>query len=340
MNAEQLISIHLETYRSMRRELGEDNDDVAAFYAKLKDMIIVEAYFMRSIRYLVKDDEMSGFVLYIDKFIKNIVDNYDGSRGYFMPYLKESLEKRALSYLEDHMCTVNMQRSCIEFQSAGYMSVAQPSPEEAFFIKEEELEAKTRQSRRFGILSRLCARNPIRRKKLFIFFCTMVPYLSRDVIDRFCESINCDRRQTLVIVNRLCSIYEQEESHRYSKSYLSRMVDYHWAKILEHEGHARVSSKPEKSVAMAEFHRIRLKESLSGMNNAKMNIPYSIVADVLNTDPTTVALYVMHSKHLLEKVLSSSPAGSRCRSFESGQEELPLFKPFSVFGIDAAGIPA
>jgi hypothetical protein len=168
----------------------------------------------------------------------------------------------------------------------------------------------------------------------------MVPFLSANVIDRFCEAINCDRKQTMTIARELCRIQQEEEQNRYSRSYISRMVDYHWAKILEYEGHAMISLDPELQKSKADYHRTLLSGFQKGMDKAKMNVTYSIVARILNMDSTTVASYVMHSKHLLEKVLTTSPSRNMNRFIRKGNGELSRFMPFEVFGISHTEKPA
>ena len=312
MYPEQLISIHLETYRSLCTNLGKDNEETARLYSKLKEMVIVEIYFMKSLRYLLKEEDIGDFVIYVNDDIQGIIDNYEGSRGFFMAYLKESMERRALSFLGQRMQKVNMRRAFLKFGDVDTLCLG-----------------KTK----ISILQYLCAQHPARRKKLYTFFCTLSPFLSLNVIERFCEAINCDKRQTMSITRKLTSIQRKENMSRYSRSYQTNKVDYHWSKILEYEGHAMIAMDPETLKEKADYHRALLRDSLEGMIRSKMNVSYSVVARILNLDPTTVASYVMQSKHLLEKVISSSPPRSMLRLMRKGNRILPRFMPFEVFGI-------
>ena len=340
MNSEQLISIHLEAYRSLCASLGKDNEESVRLYSKLKDMIVVEIYFMKSIRCLLKEEEMAGFVIFVNDDIRTILDNYKGSRGCFMTYLKESMEHRAMSYLDLQMQTVNMRRAFLEFKGAGSFYIDEKTPEDMLCVSETASEQRVKQMQRFNMIRYMCIMNPVRRKKLFTFFCTIVPFLSLNIIDRFCETINCDRKQALAIAGRLCLIHEKEDHSRYSRSYQKRMVDYHWAKILEYEGHAMIALDPDSQKAKADYHRALLKESLSGLIKSKMNVNYSVVAGILNLDPTTVALHVLHSKQMLERILVSSPPRNMIRLAKRGNRELPRFMPFEVYGIRKTEKPA
>ena len=333
MYPEQLISIHLEAYRTLCTSLGKENDEAVRLYSKLREMVIVEIYFMKSLRYLLKDEEIGDFVIYVNDDIQGIIDNFEGSRGFFMNYLKESMERRAMSFLGQRMQQVNMRRAFMEFKGTGTLYIDQKTPEDMLCVSETASEQREKRNTKISMLRYLCAQNPIRRKKLYTFFCTLSPFLSLNVIERFCEAINCDKRQTMAITRKLCSIQRKEDQHRYSRSYQTRKVDYHWSKILEYEGHAMIATNPDKLKDKADYHRALLRNSLEGMIRSKMNVNYSVVAGILNLDPTTVASYVMQSKHLLEKVLSTSPPRSMHRFMRKGNGALSRFMPYEVFGI-------
>lgn len=334
MNAEQQIVFHLQSYLSLSNKLGEDDPRVVDAFGKLRDLIIVEVYFMKAIRYLLKDEEMSGFVIYIDGDIKTMVHRYRENRGPFYPYLKETMEKRALSYLRDKMRIANIQRTCVDIQSSYSMAVAE-SPEEILSNREADAEYRHERKYNMKMLSYFCQQNPSRVKKLFVFLCTLMPFLSADVIDRFCSTLNCDRNQTLVISDCLDEIRKIYDKSRSSKAHMTKMINIHWAKIIENENLARLSLNPEKPKMMADFHRSKLNEVIKGFKKAKMNIPYRIVGKLVNLDPTTVGLYVMHSKHILNRVLKVQPSRSMLKSFKNDDKKLPRFEPFKEFGIES-----
>lgn len=302
-------------------------------YSQLRDMLIVEIYFMSSLRELLNEDEMSGFVLFINDDLDGIINSFRRNRGHFYPYLKEALENRAMAYLNLKLKAISMHRSYLEFYNPYSMNVAEQTAEDVYFIKEAAREERRNKALMFNELRYMCSRVKSRRKKLFTFFCTIVPFLSRDVIDAFCESINCDREQTLIIAQRLCLIQERENENRYSKCYLSKMVDFHWAKILEYEGHAEIALNPDIYKKKADFNRKRLKESLKSFFNAKMNTSYAAVASLLNLDTRTVATYVLYAKRILNRVISDAQLIDETKQPRFKQNRLPRFEPFRVFGI-------
>ena len=333
MTGEQLISLNLKTYLSMKKQYGKDNPDVMKLYGKLKDMIIVEIYFMEDLRTLLDEEEMSGFVLFANDALDDIISCFRSNKGHFFPYLKESLENLAMAYLSRKLKAITMYKSYTEFYNTYPMNVAENNPEELYLLKENAREERRNKALMFNALRYLCSRVKSRRKKLFTFFCTIIPFLSRDVIDRFCESINCDREQTLIIAQRLNMIQELENNNRYSKYYLSKMVDFHWAKILEYEGHAKIALEPEIYKKKADLNRKRLKESLKSFFNAKMNTSYAAVASLLNLDPATVASYVMYAKQILTRVISDAKIIEETKHPRFKDNKLTRFEPFRVFGI-------
>ena len=333
MTGEQLISLNLKNYLSMKKLYGKDNPEVVKLYGKLKDMIIVEIYFMQDLRMTLDVEEMSGFVLFINDDLDSIISSYRSNRGRFFPYLKESLENLAMAYLKRKNKALTMYISYTEFYTDYPVNVAENNPEEMYFLKESSREERKNKALMFNALRYMCSRVKSRRKKLFTFFCTIISFLSRDVIDRFCESINCDREQTLIIAQHLSRIQEKENNNRYSKSYLSKMVDFHWAKILEYEGHAKIALYPEIYRKKADLNRKRLKESLRSFFNAKMNTSYAAVASILNLDPGTVASHVMYAKQILERVISDAKVIEETKHPRFKDNKLTRFEPFRVFGI-------
>ena len=118
---------------------------------------------------------------------------------------------------------------------------------------------------------------------------------------------------------------------------MSRMADFHWEKVMENEGKARIMLKAQEPRRLAEYHREKHGEALKGLHNAKMNVSYRTIAAILNLTPETVALYVMHAKHILQRTLEETPTKRMVARFESGEIRLPRFEPFSEFGIGAHG---
>ena len=184
------------------------------------------------------------------------------------------------------------------------------------------------QTLRLKLLSFKCC------KKLFIFLCTLMPFLSVDVLDRFCLALNCDRRQTKAISKYLDEVQKNNDRSRASKAYMARVTDYHWSKILENESNAHFLNDAKAKNAAA-FHREKLKIALEGSKSAKMNVPYRIIGKLMHLDPVTVGLYVLHSKHILGRIINRPPKG-----LDKKNVSLPRFEPFREFGIETLNKPA
>ena len=333
MNSEQMITAYLDSYRSLCRQLGQDDPRVVEAFGKLRDLIIVEIYFMKPIRYLISDEEMSGFVIFVIDDIKCITDKYIKSIGPFLTFLGDAMEKRAFTYLAELSRQRSTHRTYLQFQSIYSLAVSEKSPENVCLAREEAAETRKDRACSLQKLRYLCDQNPDRVRKLFTFLCTLMPFVSIDVIDSFCTALNCDRSQTLIICERIKAIQSRDDVHRRSRYHMSKVTDFHWEKILENEGKARTSLNAEGHRKKADFHRDKLQQALSGFKNAKMNVPYRTICAVLNMSQSEVALYVMHAKHLLVKVLSESPTKRMLDRFRSGEIRLPRFEPFLEFGI-------
>ncbi len=340
MDAEQVLSEYMDRYRNLVIELGRDASETKETLHKLKDLVVVEAYFMKSVRLLLDDDEMAGFILYIDRDMQTVFDLYRPQKGEFLPYLRESMENKALNYKESLSRGRNIRTSYIRFNSVQSMAVSESSPEDILIATEEKAQQSLETGRTVDCLRRMCLQNPTRTAKLFVFFCTLLPFLSVDIIDGFCSALNIDRRQTFAIADYLCQMQEIENGSRYSKVYLQRALEYHWTKVLELDAHARNSLNPKPLQEKADFHRKRHLESIDRYKEAKMNIPYSIVGELLNMATSKVSLCVLHSKNMLQKAILECDKKPSRRMARVKDRSLPRFEPFLVFGINLIDRPA
>ena len=206
MTAQQVLCQYVDKYVQLSSRYGADSDQVEEFYGKLKDLLLVELYFMKSVRLIVSEDELSGFVLYVENKLKDIVNSYRPEISSFMPYFKHMMEYRALSYLAE-----TRKRNLTDYAYESYYisfmeEAAECSPEDAYMNALESLDIEKKRKKLREKLRYVCFCRPSRRRNLFIFLCTLLPYLSYDAVDDFCMTLNCDRDQTFAIADYLSSV--------------------------------------------------------------------------------------------------------------------------------------
>ena len=337
MTAQEVLSEYVDKYRQLFLHPDADSGKVTEVFCKLRDLLLVELYFMKSIRMLVREEEMSGFVIYIEKKLRRIVDSYRPDKSEFLPYFRHVMEYRALSYLEE-----NRKRRLVACAYESYYmhhaeEVAERSPEE-IYMEELEKRENDREQRKLTVrLRHVCACRPSRRKNLFIFLCTLLPHLSSDAIDDFCRILNCNKDQTFAIAEHLCSLQSESVMTRGSRMYSKNRRDYFWMRKMEMEYTFDRSDRQDETLS-GNLRRIMNIISNLEADRRKMNVEYSVLGRVLNMEPGQIANAVYSSRKLLSIVLGDGPQegyiGKEARAV-SGRKaaRLDRFEPFKAFGI-------
>lgn len=335
MTAKEVLSDYVDEYIRLSSRLGANSRKTTEVFGKLRELMIVEIYFMKSVRMIIKEEDLSGFVLFVENKLRDIVDSFKPGKSEFMTYFKHVMEYRAFNYLEKNrrrMLTAYAYE-CYYMQFAE--EVAERNPEEIYLEEIEKMENARTQKKLKDKLKHCCVCRPSRRKNLFIFLCTILPYLSRDAIDDFCKVLNCSREQTFAIAEHLYSIQVGTEPNRCSREYLRNRKDYLWMRKMEMEYSFEHSDKHNETL-LDNIRRIREMLSNIETDRRKMNVEYPVLGRLLNLDPGSIANAVYSSKKLLSAILDgNAPDGMKRKPMK-----LDRFEPFRVFGITEIKISA
>lgn len=340
MTAEETLIDYVDTYLLLVQKYGPKAECVKRHYDKLKDILIVEIYFLKSVRMIVTDDEMAGFVIYIEKHLKTIVEAYRPYHGAFPNYLRRIMELRSLNYVE----TVLKRRSIADFYTRNYMPyvecVAESGSDSGLYRRDELLQEDSIRTRAMNRLRYFCAKRPTRRRSLFVLLCTQITSLSVATIDTFCEVLNCDKNQTFAIAD---FIYENEIRCPTTKcrAYYEQKRDKHWSRMMECESRIRTSLHPERYERKLRKHRNIFRAQLEELRSQKLHVPYSLVGEILNIDRIKVSSEVFRAKEILELANSDvintwdGPMGilSNVSDETLRNSRISRFEPFKVFNI-------
>jgi len=340
MDAEELLNEYVNKYLFMLSRNGVRDRRVREQYLKLKDLILVEIYFMKNVRIIVTDDEMSGFILYIDRFLQNITESYKPYHGSFLNYLSRIMELRALTYMGDVLKCKRITGSYTRNYLPYVESVVEGGADKAIDRMEERDREEQARRRAMGRLRYFCAKRPKRRRSLFVFLCTQMPNLSVDTIDVFCEALNCDKDQTFAIADFL---YENTtfSEKKGSRIFLEQRRDHYWTKLLETEAKARRSTDKEAYRKKLCFHREKFITESENLKNASQHVPYSLIGELLNMDRVRVSSEVYWAKEILELAMAESiqpcdgPMGILANMPDEVMHNFKIskFEPFRVFKI-------
>ena len=298
MNPEELLLHHAREYLSLSEEYGPDASCVNEQFRKLRDLLIVEIYFMNSVRSILSDDEMSGFVLYVEGGLRTMIDSFDPKREYIMPFLRHNMENRALSYLESER-----RRKCFNSPFASRFLAIEPEypgPEDLLPGFKDVISSEM-QEKAIDRLRYICYENPSKQKHLFIFLCTILPHATPEMIDNFCGVLNIDKEQTFTIADYLYDI-SKGEGKRSPREYLKDRRNFYLMRRIELESHLRYSLYPERIKSKLKYQDEQLANINKEISHKKMNIQYQLLSEVLGIESSYIATAVYRSKKVLELV--------------------------------------
>ena len=325
MNSEEVLNAHVARYLSLSAQHGQADEDVAACYRELKSLIVVELYFMKSVRRIITDDEMSGFVIFMEDRIQKIVDSYCIEKGPFLPFLKHAAENSACTYAERLNRRKRISQAEIQHHRPFMERISEPSAEYTALRKQERLEEERSRRRDLRALKAACARRPNYQRAIFIFMVTLIPFLSATVIDRICETLNYDKKQTYAIADYLSLTMESDGRQRYSRAYMMNQRDNAWMHILNLEAMASTSEDEEMQASMR-FQKGRIEAMNKSIRSSGMHVDYTTLGELLNMENRDISQAVFNAKRLLMQIST--------KGRHKGTDKQPKrFLPFQVFGI-------
>ncbi len=340
--ADQILEEHAGQYHSLLIDKGKDSEQVIDEYRKLKTLIQVEIYFMESVRSIVTDEEMSGFILYMDdEKLHYVVDAFNPCRGSFISYLTFAMERRAIDYMRVQTRKKRIQSSYLlnylPYEYDNYMSkIAEESPLYGDFAEEDE-DKNDKPLPSQDKIRALCSASPTTQKRLFIFLCVYMPFLSLVQIEKFCDLLGFNKEQTFTLAERLYKATEEKQPRRLRVNERFReRRDLFWGKTVELETliHRFASLDSEDPRILSLKRRLlRYKQGIEkgfdNRNKPKLRMEYPILGQVLHLSPSYIATAVYHSRHVIEMVMTQQDDTQSLIEVPNPKD----FRPFEVFRI-------
>ena len=91
MDSEELLLEQARLYIGLSGDPCADPERIEREFMKLKDMVIVEIYFMKAVRAIITNDEMSGFILFVEKDLRAMIDAFDPERSCMLAFLRHCM---------------------------------------------------------------------------------------------------------------------------------------------------------------------------------------------------------------------------------------------------------
>ena len=187
MTAEEVLSDRARRYIEMTERYGRTAQCVAETFNELRELTIIEVYFMKSVRSLLSVEEMSGFVIYAEGHVDRIINSYSDERGEYPVFLRCVMERLALNYLRMKNSRERICSSYVRYYLPYSGPVFTAGPEEDLIRPELIAETDERCSPVAERLRYMCSKRPGRQMKLFIFLCTEVVGQSTSQSDDYCR---------------------------------------------------------------------------------------------------------------------------------------------------------
>ncbi len=327
-------------------------------YRSIRNLCLVRVYTQPSIRKLIPEDEMSGFILELDSNLKAILFKYDPLKLDFDVYLKKAAEFKALNYL-----TAKMKRDRLE--TVALRTHMNETYEDKWEIDWENL---LQDDELFGIgnqkaihtLRYMCSERPNFQKRLFIFVCTVLLSIPSTMLEKLCSSFGFDFTQTLVVNECIHEELEDTGKIHDRDMYVSkRNRNWSWLMYYQNQFVAEGNNAPDEYEKQLIKEKIDLyKERMSTANNRlagkRSKVGYPVISKILGIPEGTISSSVFTVKNLLKAILMDenefnenetalgpkAPNGLLSMIEESKEHEiisLALFKPFETFNIEHDG---
>lgn len=324
-------------------------------YRYIRNLCLVRVYNQHSIRKLIPEDEMSGFIIEMDSMLKAILFKYDPQKLDFDVYLRKTAEFKAFNYL-----TAKAKRDRLE--AVAFKTHMNETYEDKW---ETDWENMLQDDELFGIgnqkaihtLRYMCSERPNFQKRLFIFVCTTLVSIPTTMLEKLCSSFGFDFTQTL-IVNE-CIHEELEDSGKVQDRDLyvcKRNRNWSWLMYYQNQFAAEGNNAPDEYEKQLIKEKIDLYKGRMDMANNRLigkrpKAGYQVISRVLGIPEGTVSSSVFTVRNILEAILldenefnenetafgPKAPNGLLSMIEESKEHEivnLALFKPFETFNIE------
>jgi len=363
-NKEQLPEM-VQKLIKLYKKNKQESRHMLELYEEIRNICLVELYNYYPIRKIL-GEEMSGFLLYFESHLKSLLTGYDTKKAPFEVYLKRFAEFKAHNYLysirkKNRRDSAILKTHCEDFFKENWDG----DLVETYSNSEEMFEGGN--LRAIQTLRYICSKRISFQKRIFIFMCTLLPFMSINMIEHLCREFNFDVYQTLT-VNELIYDQIQNSTKRDMKDIYTQKRNDYWSKIvfLQSEFASEGVSAPceeEKEKLRNSFEMYKYRKNIANnrIKEEKNKVDYNILSRILDIPVGTISSTTYTVKNIMEAILkdekgeefptiaehgllsiifeaqivSKTKTQKKVKIKHVGQ--LPVFKPLEVFGISIKG---
>lgn len=340
----------VQRFMALNGKNPTETQHMGRLYRSIRDLCLVMVYNQHSIRKLIPEDEMSGFIIEMDSTLKTILSKYDPQKLDFDMYLKRAAEFKAFNYL-----TAKTKRDRLE--AGALRNHMNEAYEDKWETNWEEL---LHDDRLLGIgnqkaihaLRYMCSERPSFQKRLFIFVCTTLVSIPSYMVEKLCSSFGFDFIQTLIVNECIHEELENTGKTQDRELYVyKRNRNWSWLMYYQNQFAAEGLNAPDEYERQLIEEKIELYKKRMDMANNKLagkrkKAGYQVISKVLGIPEGTVSSSVFTVRNILETLLlddNEVDMGPKATNGllsmierSKGHEimNLEVFKPFEVFNIE------
>ena len=330
------LSKTIRNFQKLNEVHEKETTYMKKLYKSIKGQCLEIVYLSPKIKDLVTEEELSGFILYLEERLKPLILNFDPKRTSFEYYLIKMVSFRALNYLAK-----KIKEERLDFALSRHVYIEEQAriaeKEWTLFMDEQKCPNKERIT---NILRYICHKRPSFQKRIFIYLLSILPYIAFETIEKICDAFNIDIEQTLVISNM---IFEKMSQCSTSRDRYLDMRNRNWSQLL------LTQFELEQVCESFERGKLQKKEHFYSCRNEQVNIKldtlrkklnYQHISKTLKIPPGTISSTVYLVKNVLIAIETGAVGKVDKRGLVALIQEanevssLPDFRPFDVFDID------
>ncbi len=332
------LSKSILSFQKLTKKYQQETQYMRKLYESIKGQCLVFIYMAPKIRKLISEEELSGFIIYLEERFKPIVLSFNHNKSSFENFLLKVASFRALNYLSKK---IREERLDFALSKFSYLEEqARVSEKESYlFLNEQQCPEKERE---INILRYICTKRPSFQKRIFIYMLSIVPYLDAEFVEKICESFNIDLEETLAIVDVVVRKSTQIPINSREK-YLT-IRNRNWSRLLYTQLELEQVCENNKFEALQKREQLYLckNENVNlKLDTLKKKVNYSLLSEVLNIPIGTISSTIYLVKNVLkaigtDKFEKIADEGSLVSLIQNATivEELPIFSPFKEFCFD------
>ncbi len=301
-------------FKTLKSEDTANSCCVEELYKEIRDLCLIKVYTQPSIRKILDEEELSGFLLHFESKFRRFVENFDETKCPFLVYLTFSAEFCAYNYLAKK--TKETHKSVAIVKELG-KALCIDELEENWDRIDSDIDNNTASNNLFRNCDRLavealkflCYKRKSFQKRIFIFMCTMLPFLDTLMIEHLCQEFNFNVMQTFAINEYLFDRLSDKDKHNKRMLYIQKR-NANWATILslqeELAAEGMFSLEEETKELLKnkiEIHKNRRNLAKIQIDKTRKKVPYPIISNLLNIPEGTVASTVYTVSNVMKAIL-------------------------------------